>query len=290
MTASLAFGLAFGLVLQQTPPPPPAEQPPIANARLDSASAAGGLEAAVKAAMGKQTGPAWIGYAVAMIPGDGQACCWENGDRGCVLEERRGPAAAAAGPVRPIKLEGPTHATVLLRVEQNKVGKVRAFSRDCPLDAGGLPMHWLTAVKPAESVALLARLTGEASAEGRKAEATVHALAWHAGGEAQAALEKLAAAGPDEKLRKSAIFWLASARGRPGYQAVSRLAREDGDDKVREHAIFALTQTRDPEAIPAIIRIAREDKNPKVRKQAMFWLGQSKDPRATKFFEEILSR
>ena len=195
-----------------------------------------------------------------------------------------------AAPGGPIELEGPTHVTVLLRAEQGKVGKVRAFSNDCPLDAGGLPMHWLTGVKPAESVGLLVRLIGEDAAQGRKGEPAIHALAMHAGGEAQSALEKLAAAGPDEKLRKSAIFWLANARGRPGYQLVSRLAREDGSEKVREHAIFALTQTREPEAIPAIIRIAREDKNPKVRKQAMFWLGQSKDPRALAFFEEILSR
>ena len=41
------------------------------------------------------------------------------------------------------------------------MGKIRAYGSDCPLDAGGLPLHWLTDVKPAQSVALLLRFAGE---------------------------------------------------------------------------------------------------------------------------------
>jgi hypothetical protein len=282
----------------------PVGQPPIVNARLDSAPAAGGLEAAVRAAVGKQSGAAWIGYAVPRIPGEGQACCWNERGKGCGLAGREanpatfwnglpeGQRAAAPAPApRVVELEGPSHVSVLLRAEGGAIGKIRAYSSDCPLDAGGLPLHWLTGVKPAESVALLLR---RADAEGADRKSTVepavHALAMHAGGEAQAALERLASSAPLEQTRKSALFWLAAARGRAGYQAVSRSAREDPSDKVREHAIFALTQSKEPEAIPTIVRIAREDRSPRVRKQAMFWLGQSRDPRAFKFFEEVLSR
>ena len=33
--------------------------------------------------------------------------------------------------------------------------KIRVVSEDCTIDAGGLPLVWLTDVKPAESVAML---------------------------------------------------------------------------------------------------------------------------------------
>ena len=258
---------------------PGAQQPPISNANLQTASAATGLESAVRAAIGKQTTAAWIGYAVAKIPGDGQSCCWNGDGRGCGLEgNRRGSVEATRS--GPVQLEASTHAAVLLRTEQGQIGKIRAFTVDCPIDAGGLPLHWLTGVKTAESVAMLLRLATsvEAGAGERGGKSTVdsavHALAMHAGPEATGALDNLAAGSPSEKVRKSAIFWLANSRGRQGFQTVARLSREDPSGKVREHAVFALTQSSAPEAVAAIIRVAKEDKDPHVRGQALFWLAQ----------------
>ncbi len=253
------------------------QQPPISNANLQTASAAGGLEAAVRAAIGRQTGPAWIGYAVAKLPGDNQSCCWSDDGRGCGLEgnRNRNMQPARTGPVQ---LEGPTHVAVLLRAEGGKVGKIRTFTIDCPIDAGGLALHWLTAVKPAESVAMLVRQAAEETATGERRKSSrdsaVHAIAMHAGPEAAEALDKLATGSPSEEVRKTAIFWLANSRGRQGYLTVARLSREDSSDKVREHAVFALTQSSEPEAIPAIVRVAKEDKVPHVRGQALFWLAQ----------------
>ena len=254
-----------------------AQQPPITNANLQTASAAGGLEAAVRAAIGKQSGPAWIGYAVAKIPGNSQSCCWNDDGRGCGLEGNRN---ANLQPTRtgPVQLEGPTHVAILLRGEGGKVGKVRTFTIDCPLDAGGLALHWITGVKPVESVAMLLQYaTDEASSGDRKKssrDSAVHAVAMHAGPEAASALDRLASGSPSEEVRKSAIFWLANSRGRPGYLTVARLSREDPSDKVREHAVFSLTQSPEPEAMAAVIRVAKEDKVPKVRGQALFWLAQ----------------
>lgn len=110
---------------------------------LQTASVVGGLDQAVRAAIGKQTGAAWIGHAVAKIPGGDESCRWSGDGRGCGLEgnRRRSVQASRSGPVL---LEGPTQVAVLLR--------------DCPIDAGGLTLHWLTSVKPAESVAMLWRL------------------------------------------------------------------------------------------------------------------------------------
>lgn len=247
-----------------------AQQPPISNAKLQTLAASAGLENAIRTATGSAAGPLWIGYAVPIIPGERQACCWNNDSRGCGLEGQRSVATTA--PAGPVQLEGPTHAAILLRVDEREVRKVRAFSLDCPLDAGGLPFVWLTGVRPAESVAYLAK-NGEDSA--------VHAIALHAGAEAEKALEAFATSGATEKVRKSAIFWLALSRGRPGYEIVSRVARKDASDKVREHAIFALTQSKESEAISTIVAIAKEDASPHVRGQALFWLAQKASKQAS---------
>jgi len=46
---------------------------------------------------------------------------------------------------------------VLFRAEGGKIGKIRALSEECVLDAGRLQVTWLTGAKPAESVKLLER-------------------------------------------------------------------------------------------------------------------------------------
>jgi hypothetical protein len=254
-----------------------AQQPQISNANFQNASAAGGLEQAVRAAIAKQSGPAWIGYAVAKIPGDSQSCCWNDGGRGCGLEGNR-TANVQVARTGPVQLEGPTHVAILLRAEAGNLGKIRTFTVDCPLDAGGLPFYWLSNVKPADSVAMLLRQAAEEAETGDRkkssADSAVHAVAMHAGPEAAAALDKLASSSPSEQVRKSAIFWLANSRGHQGYLTVARLSREDPSDRVREHAVFALTQSSDPDAMAAVIRVAKEDKVPHVRGQALFWLAQ----------------
>ncbi|MCC7343182.1 MAG: HEAT repeat domain-containing protein [Bryobacterales bacterium] len=251
-----------------------AQQPPVSNAKLETAQAQGGLEKAVRVAMGKQAGATWIGWAVKRIPGEGQSCCWNNGSYGCGLEGQKATAAPAGGAV---KLEGPTQEHVLLRVEGGALGKIRSFSADCPLDAGGLPFHWLTGVSAAESVAFLAAQVsqaGTAREEQRKADGAIHAIAQHAGDEALRALERVAAQGSTEKIKHQALFWLGNSRGEEGYRVVARVLREDASEKVREHAIFALTQSRAPGAVEAIVRAAKEDKSAQVRGQALFWLAQ----------------
>ena len=259
----------------------PADQPPISNAKLSTGSAAAGLEPALRAVIARPS-PGWVGYVVPKIPGDGRSCCRDDQGQGCGLEGKR--TAAAGSSDRPVKLEGPSHVAILIRAEQGQVSKIRAFSNDCPLDAGGLPLLWLTAVKPPESVGLAAPVRERLGAGRNRssAEAAVHALALHAGAGAGTALEKLAgSAQASEKVRKSAIFWLANARGRDGYLVVSRLVREDPSPALREHAVFALTQSEEPEAIPTIVRVAREDRSPKVRGQALFWLAQKASRQAS---------
>src|SRR5262249_29133545 len=163
------------------------------------------------------------------------------------------------------------HLVVLFRAENQAVEKIRTFSLECELDAGGLPFYWLTGVRPSESIALLANF---ATAPGtttrgrsRTHEPAVSAIALHADPAADQTLEQFVSASQPESLRQRAAFWLGSARGRRGYQILERLVRDDPSDRVREKAIFALSVSKEPEALDTMIQAARSDKSPKVRGQ-----------------------
>lgn len=253
MKRILLLALSFGVAAV-------AQQPRVENAKLQTRSAAGGLEREFRTLTTSQEQPAWLGYAVPVVSGRHNSCCWSPGGAcGCRLEggtiSTAAPPAAAA-----VKLEDSTHLLVLFRVEQRKVGKIRTFAEDCPLDAGGLPFIWLTDVRPPESVALLSGFAAgdDGSREGgRLSESALGALALHPDPAADRVLEQFTAA--------------------------------DRPERLRERAVFALSQLPKDEGVPLLIQVAKNNHDAAVRKQAFFWLGQSKDPRALAFFEEILA-
>lgn len=245
------------------------QQPRIENARLDNRQVAGGLDATMRTILAAESAPAWVGYAVPIVRGDRQMCCYNNGYAcGCSLEGDRRGEVSVASPGSPVRLEGPTHLVVLYRIEDHKVGKVRTFTPDCELDAGGLHFIWLNGVQPVESVKYLVPLATE---EGLR-HGPLSAIALHADPAADQALEQLTSPSSPEQVRRNAAFWLGSARGRRGFEILSRILKEDPSDRVREQAIFALTQSKEPEAVNTIIRTAHDDKSPRVRGQALFWL------------------
>jgi hypothetical protein len=285
-----------------------AQQPRILNAKLETREGAAGFASQFRSLVQGQTEPMWIGYAQPAIQrGDSS---WQR----CSLESRGAASGPLAAPGGPVLLEGSSHISVLFRVAGKTVEKIRTFSLDCELDAGGLPLVWFNSVPPAESLSLLASMDNESA---------VTAIALHAGDAAGALLEKFAAQG-EEKRRRNAIFWLVSTRvGNPrvlnqviqiarsdasanirghalfwlaqkaGDKAAGTITaaiRDDPDTKVKERAVFALSQLPKDQGIPLLIEQARANKNPVVRKRAIFWLGQSKDPRALAFIEEILTR
>src|SRR6202451_1769939 len=118
-----------------------AQQPRVSNARLETRPLTGGLEAAFQAILRAQASPAWVGYAEPIVPRDRQSC---SGDRGVTV----------AAP-QTVKLEGPTHLVILLRVENHQTVKIHIFTPECDLDAGGLPLIWLTGVTAHESIQFL---------------------------------------------------------------------------------------------------------------------------------------
>lgn len=273
MAASLAFG-------QPT-------APRLTNAQIQNRDASSGLDQVFRGIMNGQPGPLWVAYSQASIPGERNMCCYNcsngNCSSGCTIEGQRtgneGVTGAPAGP--PIPLEGFKDFYVFYRVEQRQVTKLRTFSPDCAIDAGGLPVFLLSGVRPADSVAFLETFvkaddtSKEANREAsRKFDSAITAIAMHKDAAADAALDKFVAPSQPEAIRRKSLFWLGNSRGKHGYETLTRILREDASDKVREEAIVGLTQSKETGALDQVIRAAHDDKNARVRSQALFWLAQ----------------
>lgn len=271
----LCSGAAFG------------QQPRLVNAQMQSRDAAAGLEQVFRGIMNGQPGPMWIAHAAPMIPGERSMCCYNcwngNCSSGCSIEGQRtsndGVSGAPAAP--PVPLEGFREFFVFYRVEQRQVTRIRTFSPDCAIDAGGLPVFWLTGVRTADGIAFLETFVkaDESSKEAgkeasRKFDSAISAIGLYRDPASDAALDRFVAPGQPEAIRRKALFWLGNSRGKHGYDTLTRILREDTSDKVREEAIFALTQSKETGAMEAVIRAAHDDKNARVRGQALFWLAQ----------------
>lgn len=276
----LVFGVAMATVCA-------AQEPHVVNAKVESRSAAAGLEKEFRALVQSQVQPAWIGYAVPVIPGDHTMCCcdgrYERLRGGCALEGEHSMTVQSNDSKR-ASLEGSEYIFVLFRAAGKRVVKIRTYSEDCELDAGGLTLYWVTGVKPAESVAWLATFVRPAdedeSGGERLTSGALTAIALTNDGAADRALDQFAASGQPEHLREQAAFWLGSARGRHGFETLARMIREDPDERFRKHATFALSVSREPDALAALIRTAKNDSASEVRGQALFWLAQKASQKA----------
>jgi hypothetical protein len=257
-------------------------QPRLQNARMETRAVSGTLEATFRSMVNASNAALWFGYAVPKIAGERSMCCINSIDgvqyQGCTLEPRDASTTLQApAPTGTIQLEGATEVFVFFRIENKQVEKVRTFSPECGIDAGGLPFVWLTGVNPGQSIGLLESLvpSSDAKSDRKLANGAISAIAMHRDPAADAALDRLSAPAQPEETRRQAAFWMGNARGRHGYESLLRILRDDPSDRVREHAVFALTQSKEPEAIPTVARIAHDDKGTKVRSQALFWLAQT---------------
>src|SRR5712691_8332851 len=283
MIATARLGVLGGLMLA-TALAATAQQPRVVNAKMQTGSAAAGLEKKFRTLLSAQAEPAWMGYAVPMVAGQHQMCCYSSGDEfthasgccgPCRLESSRGINISTdehsnAASLGTVKLEGPDYLLVLFRIEQKRVDRIRAFSEDCQLDAGGLPFIWLTDVRPAESVAWLASFVtaplSDADSETKQSQrANQHALtaiALHADPSADRALEGFVSPSQPESLRGHTAFWLGAARGKQGLAVLKRMAREDPSDRVREKVTFALSVSHEPEAVEEMLAFIKASETP----------------------------
>lgn len=251
-------------------------QPRVTNGDVHQAAAPTPFTRASLDALATETGTAWLAYAVPLVDGDRWICDGISDGR-----------SMGAQLNTTMMLEGPRRLWVLYRLDAGGVDRIRIASENCTLDAGGLPLHWLPSVSPAESVSVLASFLTDAASR-RVADGALTALAMHRD---PAALERLLTAARDgatTHLRGQALFWLSQRAGEKAIGAISSAITNDPETEVKRRAVFALSQLPKDEGVPRLIDVARSNPNPAVRKQAMFWLGQSRDPRAVKFFAEIL--
>lgn len=274
----------------------------LTNARVEqrSSTAGGGLEKTVREAARAKT-PLWIGYAVRALDGRRHMCCYpsirhieKNPCAGrCRLEEDgRESSFVNMNGDDCVARAGGSDVYVLMRASAGGVERIRAFSEDCELDAGGLPFVWIGDANPAESVALLEGYVTVPELQKKKwkrsGEPSLSVIAAHAHPSADAALERFTAPSHPDELRKQAAFWLGNSRGRRGYEVLRRLTREEKDEDVRSHLTFALSQSDVPEAVPTLIGMAKSDPSAEVRGQALFWLAQKAGEKATAAIDDAL--
>jgi len=261
--------------------------PPIENAKLETRTVSGSLDATFQSITAQADKPEWVGYAVPEIAGDRSNCCWNNSDGHCGkcnLEKEHDSISGAKSENHTVELEGARQLTVLYRLEGKRVMKIRIASEDCTLDAGGLAFVWLNGVKPAESVALLEQFV-HAGDFGDRSERKVNhealtAIALHGDAAADRAMESFVAPNQPEELRKQAVFWMGAGRGKTGFAALERLAKNDPSTEVRAQVAFAFSVSQEPGAIDEMIRMAHDDSSPHVRGQAIFWIAQKAGKKA----------
>jgi HEAT repeat protein len=278
--------LAFAVATQSAPQTTPT--PRIENAKLESRTVAGTLDATLRGIAGQTEKPQWVGYAVDQIPGERSVCCGnyrdDSGCGTCNLEKDHDGNTSTTQKSGTVALEAARQLFVLFRLEAKQVMRIRVASADCTLDAGGLPFIWLTGVKSAESVALLESYVRGADFEGHGDHGIGHgaltAIALHGDPSADRAFESFIKPDQKESLRRQAAFWMGAARGKSGFVALQQMAKNDPSSDVRAHVAFALSVSHESGAIDEMIRVAHDDTSSHVRGQALFWLAQKAGQKA----------
>jgi hypothetical protein len=253
-----------------------AQTPRLSNGRIES-HATTNIARDLPALAATLTEPTWVGYTQPLIDGNHDMCdYWNNGNRFTQSTD-------------PIRLEPADFFFVMFRIEEKQITRIRTYSQNCPLDAGGKAVHWFTNVAVNDSVSYMKTFMGP-NATRKLTDSAVTVISLTEGDLPLNELITLARDGATSTIKGNALFWLAQRAGQKAVGTITAAIENDPDTKVKEKAVFALSQLPKDEGVPLLIQQARTNKNPVVRKQAMFWLGQSKDPRALKFFQEILSR
>jgi len=223
----------------------------LVNAKLDTRSAAAGLEREFKALLAAPPQPSWIMYQVPAVRSYNLGCDYVR------------DSFAAPGVIH---LEPPDHAVILFRVEGNNVTRIRTLSPDCEIDAADFPVHWLTDVTPSQSVALLATFVPLRESD---INGCITAIALHADPAADNELNRLIGPNQPEWLRRRTASLIGSTRGAAGVGALKNLIATDLSDNVRESAISGLSGSKDPAALDLLIATARNERSPKIRAQAI---------------------
>jgi HEAT repeat protein len=230
---------------------------------VETRAPAPSLQAAIATLAGAQAGPFWIAYAMDSLPQT--EFCESRSDT--------------------VYLEGERRMTVLARMENGAVPRLRTHAARCKIDAGGLPVTVFTGVSAADSLAWLESLARQPKREG----SAIRAIAMHPGTAADSLLTKFLALGESEPVRRAAASNLFQ-RGSTGFDLARRVLLNDSSDGVREKAVTSLALSTETGAADALIAAARDDKSPRVRSQALFWLAERHPTLAERPLREAIER
>jgi hypothetical protein len=284
----------------------------ITNGKVAPQPAGSPFVQSFRALVAAQGDGGWIGYTVPIVDGERVMCCFDgntsfvNGTvstdgrsccRACRLEPaadgtsmaRRAPGATGTAP-GVIQLERSDRFVVLVRVAAKEVDRVRVFSEDCELDAGGRTITWLENVRPADSIALLEALATAERRPDRVADGAITAIAMHADPAADPSLDRLVAVGQPEAQRKKVTFWLGNSRGARGLTTLRRLLADDPSVEVQKSAVFGVSQSRESAAFDALASAVRDHASTRIRSEAVFWIAQKDDGRAAKIVLQALEK
>jgi hypothetical protein len=217
----------------------------------------------------------WASWEVAAVDGAPDMCCWNGMKPGtaarsaCRLDDQRG------------NLGGRDNLTtdavrVYVRVASGKVDRVRTLSATCPVEAA-TPVRDLGSHDADDSARWLianVRRAGTTTHESSRGNA-LEALGMHRGEVAHGELATVARTGERLDERRTAMFWLAKARGVAGATLVTELMFGDKEPDIREHGAFAITVSQSSRIAPDLIRLGNTDKHGEVRAKAWFWLAQT---------------
>jgi hypothetical protein len=295
MRADIAFALIFPVIATMTCAPTEAAQ--MVNAKSVVAEQGGAnVDEAVRKIAQSNRGVAWIAYDAPVNEPNALMCCFSSIDEGQKREWKGGSCSLVetssssfisnhgdGGNRQPV-VERDSFS-IFLRVNGGVIDRVRTFSSDCRVDAGGLPVHHLGSVKGEDSVVFLNKLLDSlASGESKKRDERGHviaAISLHRATNSISTLSEIAQSQRDGEVRGQAAFWLGMKGGDAGRTTLRRLIDSDGDDDVREQAIAGIAQDDARGATDLLLALAKSHPAPDVRKGAIFWLGQRAGERAT---------
>ncbi len=282
LAACIAAGLAAATrePVQQVPPGL------IQNGRVETRQG-GAIDREVAALAGAE--PVWLLWRVPLVAGDRELCSTHYSDRGPYA---RGYAVdwnppgigsmvvpAVAPPATPVSIEAGTGLVVLVRLVDRGVERVRTLADDCPIDAGGRTLQWLSGVTPAESLRFLEGLVagmgvGHLPLEARRniAGAAITAISLHRDPAADTALDRLAV-GTDRDARRQAAHALAGTRGARGFVSLQKMLAAERDVDERRLLVGALGLTREPGTVEALRTLTR-DPDARIRAEAVYWFVQ----------------
>lgn len=262
-----------------------ANPPHLKNGDVIESPMTGSLTSTVESLIKSIDQPAWIGYAVDPKPGV-RICSglWEGRKNVGRLERTDDGLSVSTDDEDDTEMIVDRRLLILLRVDDDRVERIRAYTDDCPIDAGSRTLYWIGEATTTESIRYLEQfIPSRASSRSRREELdekAVSAIAWHNDSEGLEALKRIYQKSEDEKVRENLVFWIGQSGGEVGVRFLLEALRTDESDKVREQIIFAISQDESQSAIDVLIDIARHDPDSDLRGKALFWLSQKASDKA----------